>query len=224
MKYVILLGFSQEYIWITYYCGACAIDTTEENTDKLPEGFGLSVSNWIWLWFQVFFFLLWFLEEYVDEQCLFLCSDHWTQQYLQYVICGRGILLSIYCTGCCTVLFPRVWMGVKQPVGEYKTIIITVSLTHIWHDWFGHKLFICKHIFFLSLEVTAKDIEKGQRLDCWWQTLSVVIPSDVQGRSILQHAEVFPWYFACWPCKFHFLSEQVRVTARAVLCPSPCPG
>lgn len=48
MKYVIFLGFSQEYIWITYDCGACgAIDTAEENTDKLPEGFGLSVSNWI---------------------------------------------------------------------------------------------------------------------------------------------------------------------------------
>lgn len=76
-----------------------------------------------------FFFLLWFLEEYVDEQCLFLCWNHWTQKYLHYSGNSAEHLLH----GMLCHIIPK-WELNSHLEKEYKTIIITLSLTHIWPD------------------------------------------------------------------------------------------
>lgn len=109
MKYVICLGFNQEYFWIHYCRGACAIDMAEENPDKFPEGIGLTVS-WLWLWFHIFSFCCESLKntlmrsvssyaEISENSNIYSCG-------MIYVISlAEGFLLSIYWVGWCVILF-----------------------------------------------------------------------------------------------------------------------
>lgn len=113
MKYVIFLEFNQEYIWITYYHGACAIHTVEENTDRFPGGFGRTVSKWFWLWFQIFYFRSDSLKNMLMSSVSFYAEVTEHSNICSMLSLAEGILLSIYCMGCCVILFPRVRMGVK---------------------------------------------------------------------------------------------------------------
>lgn len=164
MKYVICLGFNQEYFWIPYCRGACAIDMAEENTDKFPEGIGLTVS-WLWLWFHIFSFCCESLKntlmrsvssyaEISENSNIYSCG-------MIYVISlAEGFLLSIYWVGWYVILFK-----------SHPTWLIWPQISCLQRDF-----------FFLSLEVTVKDIGKWQRLDCQWQTLLFLNPIWSSGK------------------------------------------